>query len=237
MTTTMILQARMTSSRLPGKVMRHVEGRTLLEWVIRASQKIEGVDVVCVAAPHGEEHEPVVQEAERLNAVVVRGSETDVLDRFKVAAEATHADHIMRVTTDCPLADPVVCADVLQLLHSEKADYACNNEPFTFPHGLDCEAFTRNALERAAREATAPYDREHVTPWIKREASLKRVYLHGPGGECTTWRWTVDNAEDLAFFEAVAQHLGPEVPRWQDVAAVLEHYPHYHDINRIHRAR
>lgn len=237
MTAAIILQARMTSTRLPGKVMRVLEGRTVLEWMIRLSQRIEGLDVVCVATPEGAVHDPVVHEAQRHGAVVVRGSETDVLGRFHVAANAIGADEIMRVTTDCPFADPQVCGSVLTQFRKERADYGNNNDPFTFPHGLDCEVFTRESLERAAREASLPYDREHVTPWMKREKSLKRTYVHGPGGECPSWRWTLDTPEDFAFLQAVARHIGPDVvPSWQQIADIVREHPEYDDINRIHRA-
>lgn len=236
MTAAMILQARMTSTRLPGKVMRVLEGRTVLEWMIRLSRHIQGIDIVCVATPEGDEHEPVVREAQRLRAVVVRGSETNVLDRFYKAAKILEADEIMRVTTDCPFADPQICGAVLARLRQEHADYASNNDPFTFPHGLDCEVFTRESLERAAREAWQPYDLEHVTPWIKRETSLKRTSLHGPGGDYPSWRWTLDTPEDLTFFQAVARHIGSDmVPSWHQIADIVRKHPEYHDINRMCR--
>lgn len=233
----MVLQARMTSTRLPGKVLRVVQGRTILEWVVRASLRVPGIDVVCVAVPTGVEHDPVVAEATRLDTIVVRGPETDVLERFRLAAQHLDAGVVMRVTTDCPLMDPIVCGEVLSLLSARDVDYACNNEPFTFPHGLDCEVFTRAVLERAAANAHDPHDREHVTPWIKRDPSVSRAYLRGPGGEMAQWRLTVDTPEDLAFFEELAARLGPDMPAWQDVAAILRASPQLHDINRVCRQR
>lgn len=237
MTCAMILQARMASTRLPGKILQKAGGRTILEWVIRSSQRVPGIDVVCVAVPFGEVNEPVVAEALRCGAVVTRGSETDVLDRFRVAAEAIGATEVMRVTTDCPLSDPAINGEVLALRRREDADYACNNEPFTFPHGLDCEAFTRDALDRAAARATQPYDREHVTPWLKSDASIRRAYLRGPGGERAQWRWTIDHPEDLCFFRAIAERLGEELSDWRKVTALLERHPELHDINRARRQR
>jgi spore coat polysaccharide biosynthesis protein SpsF (cytidylyltransferase family) len=227
----------MTSTRLPAKVLRVVQGKTILEWVVRASKAVPGIDVVCVATPTGPQHDPIVAEAVRLGAVVVRGPETDVLERFRLAAEQLDANLVMRVTTDCPLMDPTICGQVLSLLQDQDVDYACNNEPFTFAHGLDCEVFTRAVLERAARTTNDPYDREHVTPWIKRDPSVSRAYLHGPGGDMASWRLTIDTPQDLAFFEAVAAHLGPDIPAWPDVAAVLTANPQLHDINRVCRQR
>ena len=237
MTAVMVLQARMTSTRLPGKVLRVVKGRSLLEWVIRAGRQVKDIDTICVAIAMGEVNEPIVNEAKRLNAVVVRGSEDDVLDRFRLAAEVTSAHQIIRVTTDCPLTDSFICGEVLKLLKNSGADYACNNEPYSFPHGLDCEAFTRDVLERAAATATKASDREHVTPWIKHHPSVNKSYLHGPGGKVAQWRWTVDTPEDLLFFETISQHLGTNSPNWEEIVEILELHPEYHEINRKSRQR
>lgn len=237
MVAVLVLQARMTSTRLPGKVLRKVGGRSILEWVVRGGERIPGIDCVCVAVPVGSAHEPVAEEAGRLGAVVVRGPEQDVLERFRLAAETTGATEIMRVTTDCPMMDPVLCGEVLALRRSSGVDYACNNMPFTFPHGLDCEFFTRMALDRAAATATEDYDREHVTPWIRRNPSISRINLEGPADDSATWRWTVDYEEDFRFFEAVVAALGDEVNNWHRMAAHLRAHPELHEINRDKRQR
>lgn len=237
MTAVMILQARMTSTRLPGKVLMPVAGRTILEWVVRASERVPGIDVVCVAVPEGEVHDPVADEARRLGAAVARGPELDVLERFRMAAAATGADEVMRVTTDCPLMDPVLCGEVLALRREAKVDYACNNEPFGYPHGLDCEAFTAEVLERAAANAIDPYDREHVTPWIKRDPGVSRAYLEGPGGERARWRWTVDHADDVRFFTAVAEALGEGCNDSAQVIELIEGRPELLELNRAHWQR
>ena len=237
MTSAIILQARMTSTRLPGKVLRTAGGRTILEWVVRGARMVPGDHVVCVAIPEGEIHDPVAAEAHRLRTVVVRGAEHDVLDRFKVAAEAVGADEVMRVTTDCPMMDPSLCGEVLALRRAEGTDYACNNEPFGYPHGLDCESFTAAVLERAALEANTSYDREHVTPWIKRDPSVRRSYLLGPGDERIHWRWTIDHPEDLEFFAKVVEALGDEISDWHRVSAFLAADPDLHEINRARRER
>lgn len=217
-----ILQARMTSSRMPGKVLNEAGGRTLLGWVVRAVSMTPGIDGVCVAIPEGPAHEPIVSEAHRLGARVARGSETDVLARFHVAAQEVDASVIMRVTTDCPFSDPAINAKVLALIAEDGVDYACNNEPFSFPHGLDCEVFTHEALDEAYHTATDPYDREHVTPWIKRAAHLTRRYLVGPGYPPPDWRMTVDHPEDFEFFTKVVEALGDRVSDHLAVAEFLE---------------
>ena len=238
MTAAMILQARMTSTRLPGKVLRCVGGRTVLEWVVRASEQVPGISLVCAAVPEGEIHDSVAEEAARLGTRVVRGPEEDVLERFRIAAASVNADEVMRVTTDCPMMDPRVCGMVLELRRQQDTDYACNNEPFSFPHGLDCEVFTRQVLERAAANATNAYDREHVTPWLKRHPSVSRAYLLGPQDERIHWRWTVDHPNDLSFLEAVIERMGEDgINDWLKVSALLERNPQLHQINREQRQR
>lgn len=162
--TGVIVQARIGSSRLPGKVLMRLGDRTVLAHVLERCLAICGIDVVCCAVPDGPADDRVAEEARRSGAEVFRGSETDVLDRYYRAAATFRLDVILRVTADCPLLDPGVCGDVLSLRSAAGADYVCNNLPPSWPHGLDCEAMTFAWLERAAHEASQPYEREHVTP-------------------------------------------------------------------------
>ena len=191
----------MASTRLPGKVLLELAGETVLSHVIKRCQMIEGVDEVCCAIPDASENDPVADEAMARGATVFRGSEDDVLDRYWRAAQATGADVILRVTSDCPLIDPKVCADVLRLRTQRDADFATNNDPPSFPHGLDCEVVTLDVLSRAATEAVDRMDREHVMPWVRRNSEFLRVNLAGPGGEWAKMRWTLDFPEDLEFFQ------------------------------------
>ena len=154
--TAVIVQARMSSTRLPGKVMLELAGRSVLSHVLERCQAIPGTDVVCCATVTGRDGDPIAAEAESCGAAVFRGKEMDVLDRYYRAAQSLKASTILRVTSDCPVIDPQICGRVLDLLHREEADYACNNMPPSWPHGLDCEAFSFAWLERAAREAKRP---------------------------------------------------------------------------------
>lgn len=226
-----ILQARMTSSRMPGKVLRQAGGKSILSWVVRAVSRTSGIEGVCIAIPEGVVHDPIVAEANRIGAKVVRGSETDVLSRFHLAAQEVDASIIMRVTTDCPFSDPKINARVLALVVDEGAAYACNNEPFSYPHGLDCEVFTRDALVEAHEKAIHSYDREHVTPWIKRSAHINRRYLIGAGYPPPDWRMTVDHPEDFEFFSKVVQKLSDRISDHLAVAEFLEENPSLLDIN------
>ncbi|MDP3513896.1 MAG: glycosyltransferase family protein [Sulfuritalea sp.] len=233
MTTAVIVQARLGSSRLPGKVLKPLAGGTVLEEVLRRCRAIPGADLVVCAVPEGGKDDPVAAEARRCGAIVTRGSETDVLDRYLQASKAVGAAVVMRITSDCPLIDPEVCGAVLELRAAEDADYACNNLPPSFPHGLDCEAFTRDALEMAWREAIAPEDREHVTPWLRRAPEIRRAVLAGPVGNFAHLRWTLDFPEDYDFFKAVFALMPTPttIPGWQELAAKLKHHPEIAAIN------
>jgi spore coat polysaccharide biosynthesis protein SpsF len=207
-TTAVIVQARFGSTRLPGKVLLPLGGRPALAAVLDRCARIPGIDVVVCAVAEGRASDPVADAARASGAVVFRGSEPDVLARYDGAARAVGAGVVMRVTSDCPLVDPALCGAVLDALASSGADYACNTMPPLWPHGLDCEAFRAEHLARAAREAHLAYDREHVTPWLRRHPDLFRVNCDGPGGGQERHRWTLDHDADYAFFAALWQAMG-----------------------------
>lgn len=234
--TVVIAQARMGSTRLPGKVLARLGDRTVLEHVLGRAIAVPGADAVCLATSDLTIDDPVAALAEAMPGVTVfRGHPTDVLARYQAAATAIGADVVLRITCDCPMIDPEVCGALLGLRASTKASYASNNATREWPHGLDCEAFTRHALEAAARCATDAYDREHVGPWMRRSAGASAAHLTGPGGKAARHRWTIDYPEDLAFFRA----LWPLLPvdrraTWQEVATILEHHPEIVAINAMH---
>ena len=174
--------------------MLSLGGEPCIRHVLRRCQEIEGVDVVICAVPEGPVSDPIVREAEALKVRVSYGSEHDVLDRFKIAAESVQADVIMRVTGDCPLIDPEICTQLLWLMEAG-VDYASNVMPRGFAKGLDCEVFTRAALDQANTEAVTEYDHEHVTPWIQRH--LNCVNLDGDGD--TELDLCLDDLDDYLF--------------------------------------
>jgi spore coat polysaccharide biosynthesis protein SpsF (cytidylyltransferase family) len=234
--TAIIIQARMASTRLPGKVMLDLGGSSVLQHVLRRAASISSADVVCCAIPQGQDCDPVAAEAARHGAVVFRGSETDVLGRYAGAARMLGADVIMRITSDCPLIDPEICSAVLNLRQQTAADYACNNMPPSFPHGLDCEAFTRDLLERADQDAYQPREREHVTPWMRETPGLRRVNLTGPGGDALRHRWTLDYPEDLAFFRGLFS-LAPAAATatMTELFDIMDSHPELTELNAAHR--
>lgn len=230
-----IAQARIGSSRLPGKVLKTIGGRSVLAHVLARAKAIPGADVVCCATTTEAADDMVAAEAERSGAKVFRGSPDDVLDRYAQAAAMLEASIVMRITCDCPLLDASVCDAVIQLRRDRDADYAANNLTATWPHGLDCEVFTVKALSQAHALARTPYEREHVTPWMRNNPDLTKTNLEGPGGEVASMRWSLDYPEDLQFFLALNEKADiSKLTRWQDVAAVIEAHPALLAINRGH---
>jgi spore coat polysaccharide biosynthesis protein SpsF (cytidylyltransferase family) len=225
-----VIQARMGSSRLPGKVMMDLAGQPVLAHVVARAKAAPGVDQVCCAIPDTRADDPLAELAEGLGAVVVRGSEADVLSRYAKAAEATDAERLLRITADCPFLDPEVAGQVLALLDGG-ADYGSNVAPRSWPKGLDVESFTAEALRKAAWAASDPYDREHVTPWMR--ANLVCANLALPSDARAGWRWTLDHPEDLEFCRAVAARLPPwpHLAAYAEVAAVVEAEPALAKIN------
>lgn len=170
-----IVQARLTSNRLPGKVMYPLAGEPVIRHVLRRCQRISGIDRVVLVVPDDTRSTVLAMEARLLGIETFYGSENDVLERYFLTALNNRAKVIMRITADCPLIDPIICLKVLNLL--DGFDYASNVYPRSVPKGHDCEVFTFQALEKAHREATDPYDREHVTSWIQK--NLKTNSLSG----------------------------------------------------------
>jgi glutamate-1-semialdehyde 2,1-aminomutase/spore coat polysaccharide biosynthesis protein SpsF len=235
LTTAVIVQARMGSSRLPGKVMQELAGRTVLHHVLERCRAIPGADLVVCAMPDEVQSAPLEAVARECGATTFRGSEKDVLARYLGAARSVSADMLMRVTSDCPLIDPGVCGEVLALRAHEGADYAANNTPRTYPHGLDCEAFTTAALAEADASTSEAYDHEHVTPWLRRAPHLKRANLSSGNPAIASHRWTLDYPEDLEFFRAVFAALPNGSPaRMNEVLAMLAGRP---DIVAINASR
>ena len=228
-----IVQARMASTRLPGKVLLPLGDGTVLDQVLMRCQAIREVDRVVCAIPDTRDCDTIATTAGAHGVDVFRGSTEDVLARHLGAAKAVDADFILRVTSDCPMIDPAVCADVLSLVRNGGADFACNNMPPLWPHGLDCEAVTIDWLARAESEATDSYAREHVMPWIRNHAEVRKVNLVGPGGNATDQRWTIDEQSDYEFLRAIWPLLpaGPEGWAYRTPLDIVNTHPGLTSIN------
>ena len=201
-----IVQARMGSQRLPGKVLADLEGATMLERVVERLLDATTVDAVVVATTALDADDAVVAEVERLAVPVHRGSEHDVLSRYVSAAREHRADVVVRVTADCPLLDPEVVDRVVTALDRE-VDYASNTPARTFPRGRDVEALHADTLHRVDRLATSSASREHVTSFLLEAPELFRIRNIRSEHDDSALRWTVDTPEDLAMVRGVYQRF------------------------------
>lgn len=203
-----VIQARMTSKRFPGKSMAILLNKPVIQWTIERAKRIEPVKksdlTVVLAVPDTDESEPMLELADKLNIANFCGNEDDVLKRYYDCARFFGFDIIIRITGDCPFIDPRVCAEVLYLLIWRKLDYSSNCYPIrTYPKGLDCEVFTLDCLEAAHKLSTTPYDREHVTPWMQRTVDIRRGQIKQKI-DVSNLNWCVDCPEDIQRLEKEA---------------------------------
>jgi spore coat polysaccharide biosynthesis protein SpsF len=227
-----IIQARTGSTRLPGKILQNLAGRTMLARVIRRTQRAGFLDDVVVATTTSKHDDPVVAECRRLGVTWFRGSEHDVLDRYFLASEAARAELVVRVTSDCPLIDPGLIDRVVAAFLRERPDYASNFLERTYPRGLDNEVFTFDGLARAWSEATRPYQRVHATPYFYENPGLFRLLAVKHDHDLSERRWTVDTPADMQFAQAVYDRLGGDDRfSWEDVLQLLKDEPQLAQIN------
>ncbi|MCK4660008.1 MAG: glycosyltransferase family protein [Phycisphaerae bacterium] len=227
-----IIQARMGSSRLPGKVLKDLGGKTMLARVVQRVQQTRLVGNVVVATTDLAADEPIVAACNRLGVDVYRGSEQDVLDRYYRTAQAYKADAIVRVTSDCPLIDPEITDRVIRVFLDEKPDYASNILKRSYPRGLDTEVVTFSALEQAWRAATESYQRVHVLPYITEHEGVFRLVSVTGRSDYSNHRWTVDVPDDLAFARAVYARLADGGNfNWRDVLRLLAGEPWLQQLN------
>jgi spore coat polysaccharide biosynthesis protein SpsF len=206
-----IVQARMTSTRLPGKILMDLAGRPMLAQQVRRLKRCQLADEIVIATTNNSGDDPVIQVARAEGVRWYRGSEEDVLSRYVGAARESHAEVVVRVTSDCPLIDPEESDSVIGELTARggDCDYASNVIRRSFPRGLDTEAFFRDALERSDRLAKSIPAREHVTYFMLMERPDLFVRHSVEDSEDNSdLRWTVDTAEDLAMVRRLYDELG-----------------------------
>ena len=236
MKTALIVQARMASTRLPGKIMKEVLGKTLLEYQLERLLRVKQADQVIIATTdHGEE-QPIVDLCQRMGVPYFRGSEEDVLARYYGAATQYHADVVVRITSDCPLIDPAVVDEVIgfYLAHKEDYDYVSNTFPeLTYPRGMDTEIMSYKVLKEAYEQAKDQAEREHVTIFIKRRPERYRIKNLPYDEDYSHYRWTVDTPEDFALIKKMITALYPVNPHFtlEDCLALIEEKPEWAKIN------
>lgn len=232
MKTVIIVQARMTSTRLPGKVLKTILGKPLLEYQIERLKRIQAADRIVIATTTNDTDQPIVDFCKRLNLPLFRGSEEDVLARYYEAAEKYNADTVVRITSDCPVIDPAVCEEAITyfLKNQDQYDYVRLEQ---YPRGLDCEVFSFKVLKECFREATDKPDREHVTPFIYRHPERYRLKNMICDEDYSHHRWTVDTPEDLELITRIIEELYPNNQNFNyaDILEVLKKYPDWYYIN------
>ena len=223
----------MGSTRLPGKVLKDLEGGTVLSRVIARAKRAATIGEVIVATSDAAGDDVIVTECKKLNAKVFRGDEKDVLDRYYRAAQLFKAEVVVRITADCPLIDPGLVDETVRKFLDERPDYASNALERTYPRGLDTEVFTVRALELAWSKSTDAYQRAHVAPYMYQNPQLFKVLAIKGEKDYSSLRWTLDTEEDLEFLRAVySRFSGRDDFEWRDVLSVLEREPHLSELNR-----
>ena len=251
-----VIQARMTSQRLPGKVLKEIEGKPMLGWVIERASKAKEVDQVVVATTVDASDDLIVEYCSKLNIPLYRGSVNNVLDRYYQAANQWHADVVVRITADCPFLDPGLVDELVTTFFEQGVDFAANRLPLpwgrTYPIGLDAEVFTIEALRKAWEEATSSYQKEHVTPYfyelapvdeyqlVRRKDKLWivppprdfKVLLLNHVPDYGNLRWTVDTFDDFLLAQEIGKHFSRhEDFTWKDILHFIELNPQLANIN------
>ncbi|WP_342533937.1 glycosyltransferase family protein [Lysinibacillus sp. FSL K6-0057] len=228
-----ITQARMGSTRLPGKVLKKVARKTLLEYQLECLKKSEYIKGIVVATTREIRDKAIVQLCEQINQPYFRGSEKNVLERYYLAAKQFKADIVVRITSDCPVIDIEVVDNIIKKFMENKVDYASNTIERTYPRGMDTEVFTMNALETAYRNATEQRDIEHVTPYMYFNPKIFRLLNIKNDEDYSKYRWTVDTEEDFELIEKLILelHMRDQEINLKNLLQVMHENKDWYSIN------
>jgi len=227
-----IVQARMGSTRLPGKVMLSVaDNNPVIFYVIKQLKESELCDKLVVATTCLKEDDEIVEFVKNSGIAFFRGSTEDCLDRYYECAKKFGFSTIVRITCDNPLIDPTLIDDAIKLFNLEKYDYVTNCKPRTFPQGTEVEVFSFNALQIAWNEAKKPSEREHVTPYFYNNPDKFKIFNITNYKNISNLRWTVDRKEDLDFVKAVISKIKKSPILMTDILQLLEREPDLTKIN------
>lgn len=234
MSTALIVQARMTSTRLPGKVLMPLGGRPMLACLVERLRRVSLADRIIIATTTNATDDVIAKFCEDNAVDCYRGSEHDVLSRYAEAAQHYGADTVVRITSDCPLLDPALVDRVISAYRDGDVDYASNMIEPTWPYGMAVEVFSRNVLLDAHNESVDAAEREHVTPfiyWHPERYVLKSVKLDR---NLSDHRWTVDTPEDYELIKLIYTEVYPNNPEFnmEDVLAVMDRHPDWKKINQ-----
>jgi spore coat polysaccharide biosynthesis protein SpsF len=219
-----ILQARVSSTRLPGKVIKPLLGKPMILRQVERLKRARSIDRLLIATSVGPEDDALAALCHENGLECFRGSLEDVLDRFYQAASTVEPTHVMRLTGDCPLTDPEILDRLAELHLASGCDYSSTALEPSFPDGLDAELMTFSALEQAWREATLPSQREHVTPFLYQNPERFSIRVLKNEADLSSLRWTVDEPSDFEFVSRVYEALYPANPTFgmRDILAFLD---------------
>lgn len=236
MKTIAIIQARTGSTRLPGKVLKLLAGKTVLSHVIERVKQSKQIDEIVIATTNLDSDEEIVKEAKLNNVGCFRGSEEDVLSRYYNSGLEFSGDIVVRITSDCPLIDPNVIDEIVEFYKENSYDIVSNASADpnqrTYPRGLDTEVFSFKSLENAFKNAREKYQREHVTPYIYEQSSKKYYYKNYK--DYSKYRWTLDTVEDLEFIEQVYSYLYKDRHDFymEEIIKLMEKHNELENINK-----
>jgi len=229
-----VIQARLGSTRLPKKVLLPLEDRTVLEWVITRVKASSFVNDIVVATTLNKEDLEIVKLCSNIGIRVYCGSEDNVLDRYYQVAKLLKADHVVRITADCPLIDPRVIDEIVDLHLKTCADFTCNTIEVTYPDGEDTEIFKFEALCESWKNATQQVELEHVTPYVKNRPNIFNLVNLKYKQDLSKKRWTLDNKEDYRFMCLVFKNVYKGNPLFS-MGEVLDFLDKNPDIEKINR--
>lgn len=236
MKTVAIIQARMGSTRLPGKILKKLKGKSVLQHVIERVEQASSIDEIVIATTMLKQDDIIVEETQKCGVKYFRGSEEDVLARYYLAARENNAEVVVRITSDCPLIDPFVTDEIVKFFKITKMYDIVSNASSdlslrTYPRGLDTEVFSFNALEKAYNHANNVYQREHVTPFIYENCSM--IYYYKNSVDYSRYRLTLDTEEDFELIKEIYYRLYKNKHNFylKDIINLLEIYPELAKIN------
>ncbi len=235
--TDVIIQARMGSTRFPGKVLKKIYNKTILEHVISRVQTAENINDIIIATTIKKEDDRIVDICQNNNIKFYRGSEEDVLSRYYHTAKENKSDIIVRITSDCPLIDKEVMENMIEFYIKNNYDFVTNAGPDasyrTFPRGLDVEIFSYDTLEKAHLKSRVPSEREHVTLYFYDHPDEYNIYVYKNKTDYSGYRWTLDTAEDWKLIKKIYNELYNKDQdfSWRKVLTLLEDHPGLSEIN------
>ena len=226
-----IIQARMSSTRLPGKVMMKINNTPIIELLINRLSNSDFINKIVLATTTNDTDLPLVKHVKEIGVDVYTGDEDDVLERYYSASKNYKADIVIRITGDCPLIDSNLVDTVIKGFIDSKSDYASNREPPSYPDGLDVEVISIKSLEIAHREATSLFQREHVTPYIINSENFSKFYLKSDI-DFSAERWTVDEPEDFIVIENIFNFFYPVINfSWKEIIELRKNNPQFFHEN------